>query len=246
MSTTDTVIDVADLRVSYDGVPVLRGVNFALRRGRFAAVVGASGSGKSTLLYALAGFVPSSGRTTAPERYGFVFQSHAVFPWMTARRNVMFGLDRLPAAERRPRADRYLELVGLTGHADKYPGQLSGGQSQRVALARALAPDPDVVYLDEPFGALDIYTREQMQEHLIRVWAEEAKTAILVTHSVDEAVLLADQIHVMTDGRLGPPIFNPNARRWAQADRFRPAYIELVERVSLAIHGTAPHRPALV
>ena len=157
----------------------------------------------------IAGFVPpTSGRILVdgrpvtrpgPDR-GVVFQEYALFPWRTARQNVEFGplVRRLPAAERQQVAERYLAMVGLAEHAQKYPRELSGGMKQRVAIARALANAPEVLLMDEPFGALDAQTREVMQEELLKIWLAERKTIVFVTHSISESIYLADEIVVMT------------------------------------------------
>jgi NitT/TauT family transport system ATP-binding protein len=180
-----------------------------MRHEHFVCLLGPSGCGKSTLLSMIAGFVtPTSGQilvdgepVTRPGRdRGVVFQEYVLFPWRTARQNVAFGplLQRLPAAEQQRIADRYLGLVGLAEHAHKYPRELSGGMKQRVAIARALANAPDVLLMDEPFGALDAQTREVMQEELLKIWLAERKTIVFVTHSISESIYLADEIVVMT------------------------------------------------
>ena len=175
----------------------------------FVCLLGPSGCGKSTLLGMIAGFVlPTSGRilvdgrpVTRPGRdRGVVFQEYALFPWRTALQNVEFGplVRRLPAAERQQVAERYLAMVGLAEHAQKLPRELSGGMKQRVAIARALANAPEVLLMDEPFGALDAQTREVMQEELLKIWLAERKTIVFVTHSISESIYLADEIVVMT------------------------------------------------
>ncbi|WP_200883894.1 ABC transporter ATP-binding protein [Rhizobium sp. YS-1r] len=186
-----------------------------LAPGTFTALIGPSGCGKSTLLNAVAGFVePSGGQIRidgqpieGPSRQvGVVFQQYALFPWFTALGNVKFGLARfnLPKAELHRRAMAALAEVGLEGQADKYPGQLSGGMKQRVGIARTLAFEPRVLLMDEPFGALDAQTRRVMHELLLRLWQKHRMTVLFVTHDVDEALLLADQVHVMspTPGRI--------------------------------------------
>jgi ABC-type nitrate/sulfonate/bicarbonate transport system ATPase subunit len=175
----------------------------------FVCLLGPSGCGKSTLLSMIAGFVtPTSGRilvdgepVTRPGRdRGVVFQEYVLFPWRTARQNVEFGplLRRRPPAEQQRVAEHYLALVGLAEHAHKYPRELSGGMKQRVAIARALANAPEVLLMDEPFGALDAQTREVMQEELLKIWLAERKTIVFVTHSIGESLYLADEIVVMT------------------------------------------------
>lgn len=179
-----------------------------LEAGTFTALIGPSGCGKSTLLNAVAGFAkPTEGtvhvdgrRVTGPHpSVGVIFQNFALFPWFTARGNVEFALKRFgaPKAERRERAMAALAEVGLADHALKFPGQLSGGMKQRVAIARTLAADPDVLLMDEPFGALDAQTRLRMHELLTGIWMRRRKTVLFVTHDVDEALRLADVVQVM-------------------------------------------------
>jgi NitT/TauT family transport system ATP-binding protein len=180
-----------------------------LKRGEFAAIIGPSGCGKSTLLNAVAGFVtPSTGGTvvdgeeiTGPSPdVGVIFQQFALFPWFTALGNVEFPLRRFPIsrAQRRSRALSALNEVGLSEHVQKYPGQLSGGMKQRVAIARTLVSNPKVLLMDEPFGALDAQTRLSMQKLLLRLWDARRQTVLFVTHDVEEALILADVIYVMS------------------------------------------------
>jgi NitT/TauT family transport system ATP-binding protein len=183
-------------------------VSLELAENSFTCLLGPSGCGKSTLLNMIAGFIePTTGRVLvggsevagAGADRGVVFQEYALFPWRTAAGNVEFGpmIRRLPRAERHATASRYLSLVGLAGHEGKYPSELSGGMKQRVAIARALANQPSVLLMDEPFGALDAQTREVMQEELLRIWQQDKKTVVFVTHSISESIFLADRIVVM-------------------------------------------------
>jgi NitT/TauT family transport system ATP-binding protein len=183
-------------------------IDLELGANSFTCLLGPSGCGKSTLLNMIAGFVePTDGRVLvdgievvgASADRGVVFQEYALFPWRTALDNVAFGpmIRRLPRAEQRERAERYLTLVGLAEHGKKFPSELSGGMKQRVAIARALANGPSVLLMDEPFGALDAQTRETMQEELLRIWQEDRKTVVFVTHSISEAIFLGDRIIVM-------------------------------------------------
>ncbi len=199
------------------GRPVLAldRLSIEVREREFIAILGPSGCGKSTLLYLMGGFMPLqhgqivvNGRTVTgpgPDR-GIVFQHFALFPWKTVRDNVLYGLEkqRLPKDQRMEIAARFIDLVGLKGFEDSYPSQLSGGMKQRVAIARTLAIDPEVLLMDEPFGALDAQTRSLMQEELIAIWNRSPKTVVFVTHDVREAVMLADRVAVMTarPGRL--------------------------------------------
>jgi NitT/TauT family transport system ATP-binding protein len=194
---------------TYDpDVLALAEVSLDLAESSFTCLLGPSGCGKSTLLNVIAGFVePTTGRVLVDGREvlrpgadrGVVFQEYALFPWRTAVENVEFGpmMQGLPRPDRRRTAERYLGLVGLTEHGDKFPAELSGGMKQRVAIARALANNPSVLLMDEPFGALDAQTREVMQEELLRIWQQDKKTVVFVTHSISEAVFLADRIVVM-------------------------------------------------
>jgi NitT/TauT family transport system ATP-binding protein len=186
-------------------------IDIVIEPGEFAALIGPSGCGKSTLLNAVAGFVsPSSGnvfvdsaRITKPiPSIGTVFQNFALFPWLTAVGNVEFPLKqfKLPRDERRQRALSALAEVGLAEHAEKYPGQLSGGMKQRVAIARTLVFGPSVLLMDEPFGALDAQTRLSMQGLLLGLWERRRSSVLFVTHDVDEALILADVVYVMSAG----------------------------------------------
>src|ERR687888_964134 len=188
-------------------VNVLDDVSMEVGDGEFVCLLGPSGCGKSTLLNIVAGFLnPTNGQVTidgqpvkGPDRRRvFVFQERGVFPWLTVEGNIGFGLFDLSDAERRRRIAHYLELVGLKGFEQAYPRELSGGMKQRVEVARALAVNPDMLFLDEPFGALDSITRLVMRGELLRICAAEHKTIIFVTHDIDEAVQLSDRVVVMS------------------------------------------------
>ena len=188
-------------------VRVLEDIDLDVREGEFVCILGPSGCGKSTLLNVVAGFLePTAGtvridgeevRGPDPRRI-FVFQERGVFPWLTAAGNIGFGLGALPRNERERRVAHYVGLVGLAGFENAYPHELSGGMKQRVEVARALAVDPDVLYLDEPFGALDSITRLVMRGELLRIWQAERKTILFVTHDIEESVQLADRVVVMS------------------------------------------------
>ena len=189
--------------------PALIEIDLDVAEREFVCILGPSGCGKSTLLNIVAGFLsPGAGRVlvdgrpvTAPGAdRGVVFQEYVLFPWLTVAGNVEFGLvlQGVAPAERRRAVGRYLELVGLAAHAAKFPVQLSGGMKQRVAIARALANNPSIILMDEPFGALDAQTREVLQDELSRIQSVEPKTILFVTHSIREAVYLADRVVVMT------------------------------------------------
>jgi len=188
-------------------VHVLEDINVEIRRGEFVCFVGPSGCGKSTLLNIVGGFLaPSRGEVLVEDepvrgpdpRRIFVFQENGVFPWLTVQDNIGFGLLRKSPAERKRIVEHYTEMVGLVGFERSYPRELSGGMRQRVELARALAANPDIIYMDEPFGALDFLTRLKMRADLVRIWQEERKTILFVTHDIEEAVQLADRVLVMS------------------------------------------------
>ncbi len=183
-------------------------VSLDIDKGEFICLLGPSGCGKSTLLNALAGFekvtsgsVKIDGKdVTAPSINNItIFQNYGLLPWRNVLKNVELGLEskKVPKAERETISKKYLELVGLSGYEKRYPKQLSGGQQQRVAIARGLAADPEIVFMDEPFGALDAITRMKLQEDILKISREEKKTVIFVTHDIEEAVFLADRIVVM-------------------------------------------------
>jgi len=193
----------------------IQNINISVKEGEFLSIIGPSGCGKSTLLNLIAGLnFPSNGsilldedeiKGTGTER-GVVFQHYSLFPWMTARKNIIFGLKQLNNGknneEIKKTADRYLDMVGLSNFKNKYPAQLSGGMQQRVAIARALAMNPDILLMDEPFGAVDAKNRAILQDLLLKIWedGQHRKTVIFVTHDIDEAILLSDRIIIMTAG----------------------------------------------
>ncbi|MDR0818530.1 MAG: ABC transporter ATP-binding protein [Oscillospiraceae bacterium] len=183
--------------------------SLSINEGEFISIVGPSGCGKSTFLDIVSGLSkPKSGTiridgklVTGPALdRGFIMQGYALFPWRTVTRNVAYGLEvkHVPKKERLEICKQYIDLVGLNGFEDRYPNELSGGMRQRVAIARSLAYDPQVLLMDEPFAAVDAQTRETLQDELLRIWEKTKKTIIFITHSIDEAVLLADRVVVMT------------------------------------------------
>jgi NitT/TauT family transport system ATP-binding protein len=190
-------------------ITALSGFDLEVREGEFVCLLGPSGCGKTTALRIVAGLeektsgtVKLHGReiTSAGSDRGMVFQEFALFPWRTVRKNIEFGLEvkAVPEEKRATISKKYIDLVGLRGFEDSHPRELSGGMKQRVGIARALANDPKVLLMDEPFGSLDAQTRNLMQKELLRIWSATGKTILFVTHSVDEAVFLADRIVVMT------------------------------------------------
>lgn len=211
-TATGSTLEIRGLRKNFtvNDTPVtaLDDINLAVRQGEFISIIGSSGCGKSTLLRIIAGLETEySGnaefngeRIAGPglER-GVVFQEHRLFPWLTVRENIAFGM----AADKTTGSDasvrEHIDLVGLTGFEHAYPHQLSGGMAQRAAIARALVNRPEVLLLDEPFGALDALTKIQMQQEVLRIWEAEQATMILVTHDIDEAIFLGDRVVVMSN-----------------------------------------------
>jgi ABC-type nitrate/sulfonate/bicarbonate transport system ATPase subunit len=209
----EAVISIRNLSMRFPGkragdeIAVLENVNADISRGEFVCIVGPSGCGKSTLLNIVGGFLKAtSGEVTVegqpvhhpdPRRI-FVFQENGIFPWLNAHENVGFGLRQKTYNEREQIIARYIEMVGLGGFESAYPHELSGGMRQRVEIARARAANPDIIYMDEPFGALDFLTRLKMRTDLVRIWQSEKKTILFVTHDIEEAVQLADRILIMT------------------------------------------------
>ena len=218
---------VEGLSVTLGDTWVLRNLSIECREGEFLAVVGRSGVGKTTLLNAFAGFVPYAGRIVRPGAVGYVFQDHALFPWMTAEQNIAFGLTELSVPERRQRTEEMFDRIGLSDVAKKYPHELSGGQTQRVALARTLAPDPRLILMDEPYTALDHHTRESMQTWLLSIWGQSRKTIVFVTHDVEEAIFLADRVCVLVEGRIAAAISIPFKRPREPLLRFDERFLTI-------------------
>ncbi|HWH75411.1 MAG TPA: ABC transporter ATP-binding protein [Methylibium sp.] len=270
MSTEPPFLQVEGLAKSYSGAaePVFDGVNFGIAKGEFVCIIGHSGCGKTTILNALAGLEQASaghvfmdGREVAGpslER-GVVFQGHALMPWLTVRKNIAFAVrSKWPdwtAAQVDAQVEKYVALVGL-GHAiDKKPAQLSGGMKQRVGIARAFAIEPKMLLLDEPFGALDALTRGTIQDELLRICAETHQTVFMITHDVDEAILLADTVLLMSNGpraRVAEIVRNPLPRARQRATlHHEPLFYAvrnhlvdfLVSRSKTLAHGQAPTHP---
>jgi nitrate/nitrite transport system ATP-binding protein len=220
----DKYLSIEAVGMSFGAAAILTDVDLAIRKGEFVALIGHSGCGKSTLLNLVAGLLkPTTGTVLlsgkhvdgpGPDR-GVVFQNHSLLPWLTCFGNVHLAVERVFKDELKRRTHAALELVGLSHAENKYPHQISGGMKQRVGIARALALEPKVLLLDEPFGALDALTRATLQDELMRIVAQTGATVLMVTHDVDEAVLLSDRVVMMTNGpaaRIGQVLDVPLAR----------------------------------
>ncbi|MDJ0946145.1 MAG: ABC transporter ATP-binding protein [Kiloniellales bacterium] len=248
--TAPWVVEARELSLTFetaDGpVYALSQVNLQICQGDFVSFIGPSGCGKTTLLRVIADLErPSEGSITvegvSPEEarlrriYGYVFQAPALYPWRSIERNVTLPLEIMgvPKAERRARAKRYLELVNLGGFEKKFPWQLSGGMQQRASIARALCFDPDLLLMDEPFGALDEIVRDHLNEQLLQLWGKTAKTVVFVTHSIPEAVFLSNKIVVMSPrpGRIIDVIETDFPRDRTLDIRETPSFLEVAHRV---------------
>jgi NitT/TauT family transport system ATP-binding protein/taurine transport system ATP-binding protein len=257
----DRSVEIRDLShrftVKGDRVHALDSIDFTLEPGQFLCLAGPSGCGKTTLLRLIAGFMtPSEGSVVVGGRpvqrpgadRGVVFQQPTLFPWLSVRANVELGpkLRGVKAQQRRADADRYLEMVGLADFADRRPYELSGGMQQRCQIARVLTNDPDIVLMDEPFGALDALTRERLQNELLEIWRATGKTILFITHSVDEAVFLGSRVMVMSPrpGRVvldRPAVFSgPDEPISPERLRALPEFVRLTDEVRAAIHTEMP------
>lgn len=244
-----TILSAENVTKSYssrDGKEIVAVSNLSIdvKEGEFVCIVGASGCGKSTLLNMFAGFIqPSKGSvnlrgkpiTGIEPRCGMMFQAYALFPWRTLIKNVEFGLEMrgVPRSERRDRAQKYIDLVQLSGFEDRYPYELSGGMQQRASLARLLAVDPEVLLMDEPFAALDAMTRQVLQEELLEIQERSKKTILFITHNLDEALILADRIVVLSSrpGRVKSIITNDLPRPRHVTAQLSPEYSEMKAKV---------------
>jgi NitT/TauT family transport system ATP-binding protein len=232
------------------GVAVLENISLSVASGDFVAVVGSSGSGKSTLLRLVAGLeAPTTGTLLLDDapisgpghERGMVFQNYSLYPWLTAAQNVAFGmrLQGRSKPEIHERTAYFLEVVGLSNAARLLPRELSGGMQQRIAIARALAAEPKVLLLDEPFGALDVQIRETLQEFLHNLWKRTGLTALLITHDLEEALLLAQRVHILAPrpGRIVRSVEVPPLPGPLSAQRLSPAFLALREELAGCLRG---------
>lgn len=233
-------------------VTALTSVSLDIKKGEFISLLGPSGCGKTTLLRIIAdllqptqGTISVGGETPRQarlkQRYGIVFQSAVLYDWRTVRKNVMLPLEimHIPKSERADRADKMLELVGLSDFADHYPSQLSGGMQQRVGIARALVLQPEILLMDEPFSALDEFTREKLHLDLLKIWRKTNKTIIFVTHNIQESVFLSDRVCVLSPhpGRLSAVVDINLPRPRTMKMRNTPEFTELVAKVRGSFEG---------
>ncbi len=251
-NNSNLLLQVKDLGVTFvdekGSLQALKGVNFSVEREQFICVVGPSGSGKSTLVRVLAGLLPPTigevildgSRITKPRRgVGIVFQKANLMPWRSVIRNITLPLEiqNSPPERATERAQELIDLVGLTGFEDWLPRDLSGGMLQRVAIARSLVQDPELLLLDEPFGALDALTREKMGTELLRIWRARKKTVIMITHDISEAVFLADRVLAISPqpGNIRLDLKIDLDRPRKDSDRFSPGFVSLTQQLREAI-----------
>jgi nitrate/nitrite transport system ATP-binding protein len=254
----DKYLSVEGVGMSFGASEILTGIDLTLRKGEFVTLIGHSGCGKSTLLNLVAGLLkPTLGAILlagkhvdgpGPDR-GVVFQNHSLLPWLTCFENVYLAVERVFPDRTRERTHAVLELVGLSHAEHKYPHQISGGMKQRVGIARALAIEPKVLLLDEPFGALDALTRATLQDELMRIVAKTGATVLMVTHDVDEAVLLSDRVVMMSNGpaaRIGEvlevPLDRPRERLKLAHD---PRFMDLRAAVLEFLYEKQAHKAKL-
>lgn len=242
-------ISVVDVNKTYQvrntETVALQDINISIDNNEFTTIVGPSGCGKSTLLRMIAGLdTPTSGKIiingleiTGPGAdRGMVFQTYTLFPWLTVEQNIKFGLKlkKLPEQQIKEIVDRYLELIGLTNFRHSYPKELSGGMKQRVAIARALANSPEVLLMDEPFGALDPQTKSAMQELLLKIWRTEKTTVIFITHDIEEAIFLSQRVYVMSarPGRVEEEVYISLSRNRTQEIKDSDPFIDIKRRIA--------------
>jgi sulfonate transport system ATP-binding protein len=220
------LVSVKGLNVHFKE-PVLKGLFLSVKKGEFVSIVGKSGVGKSTLLNAISGLLKGEGEIHAPPTIGFVFQNHSLFPWMTVKENLSFGLHE----NDEKKIQELMALLEMQGKENDYPTQLSGGQQQRVSLGRALATNPSLLLMDEPFSSLDGHTRLRMQEWMMNLIQKIDTTTILVTHDVDEAILLSDRIVVMKDGSIHSEHVVPFTKPRLNEIRYQQPFQELKKKI---------------
>ncbi|HEX3038467.1 MAG TPA: ABC transporter ATP-binding protein [Oscillospiraceae bacterium] len=255
MSTTD--IQIRDVSMTYAGnngepIAALENINLDIHEGEFISLLGPSGCGKTTLLRIIADLLqPTSGSVSIlgqtprevrlQQKYGIVFQSPVLYDWRTVRRNICMPMEimKIPKKERTARITKMLDLVGLQDFGYKYPFELSGGMQQRVGIARALALNPDFLLMDEPFSALDEFTREKLNEDLLRIWSKTNKTVVFVTHNIPEAVFLSDRVVVLSPhpGRLSAIVDIDLPRPRESSLREDPIFYEYVSKIRKSFEG---------
>jgi len=232
----EVVVSAKNLSVAYGNNSVLENINFEIRNREFIGIVGKSGTGKTTLLNTLANFINYKGDVNVQGNIGFCFQNHSLFYWMTVAENIGFGITHVNGKEKKGIVAEVLKKIDLEKYANYYPKELSGGQTQRVALGRAMAYNPQILMLDEPFSSLDIYTRDQMIDWVLKLISELNITVLMVTHYLDEALILADRVFVLKGKNISNviPVTFPKPR--TQAIRFTEEFQKCKQELSSLIN----------
>jgi ABC-type nitrate/sulfonate/bicarbonate transport system ATPase subunit len=244
--TLPAVVHLAGVRFAYDSDPVLKDIDLTVASHEFVAIVGKSGCGKTTLLKVIDGLMQGSGAVALNGRARMVFQDDRLLPWYRATQNIAIASHPGGKADARSapvghlqtipddanlRADTLLRELGIHHLRHRYPHQMSGGERQRVAIARAVAAQPDIILMDEPFGALDVLTREQMQAWLLQAWEKTTAAVVLVTHDVEEALMLSDRVLALADGLLKPVVRNPFPRPRQDTLKYQQAFVALRKQI---------------
>lgn len=231
MERKEKLLVVENLSVSYDNKKVLEGINMEAHRGEFTCIVGKSGSGKTSLLRAIANLIDYEGSLKVPKKLGFVFQNYVLYPWLTVTQNIKFGLKDGDKKNKAQKIEELLSLVEMSDYGNRYPAQLSGGQAQRIAIARALAPDPELLLLDEPFSALDYLTRQRIEQWFLDFWSRTDKTILMVTHDLEAAILLSDSIVLIHDRTNQAKIDIDFPRPRAKQLKYSQGFMEIHEKL---------------
>jgi NitT/TauT family transport system ATP-binding protein len=235
--SNSAIISIHDLTVGYKNQTVLEKLCLEVNAGEFIAVIGKSGTGKTTLLNSIAGFIKHHGKIEIPNSIGFCFQNNSLFYWMTVKENIAFGLDDFTEIEKKEIINDILLKIDMVKYQDNYPIELSGGQQQRVALGRALANKPKVLLLDEPFSSLDIYTRDQMMVWVLNILAKMKITIIMVTHYLDEALVLADRVIVLKNKNILTEVTVPFDKPRSQNIRYTEIFQKMKQNLALLLNS---------
>ncbi|MBI1804085.1 MAG: ABC transporter ATP-binding protein [Ignavibacteriae bacterium] len=233
---SDISILVKNLCVAYNDLKILDDLNFEVRNGEFIGIIGKSGTGKTTLLNTLAGFISFRGEIHIEGNIGFCFQNHSLFYWMTVAENIGFGLTNVNGAEKKAIVHDILRKIDMVDYGDRYSKELSGGQMQRVALGRAIAYNPKVLLLDEPFSSLDIYTRDHMMDWVLKLISELNITVVMVTHYLDEALVLADRVFVLKEKKIVHKVQVPFVKPRTQAIRYTDEFQKTKQELALLLN----------
>jgi ABC-type nitrate/sulfonate/bicarbonate transport system ATPase subunit len=231
------IISIQNLTVGYKNQSVLENLSLDINAGEFIAIIGKSGTGKTTLLNSIAGFIKHDGVIEIPNSIGFCFQNNSLFYWMTVKENIAFGLNDFNEVEKNEIINDILLQIDMVKYQDKYPNELSGGQQQRVALGRALANNPKILLLDEPFSSLDIHTRDQMMVWVLNILSKINITIIMVTHYLDEAIILANKVIVLKNKNILTEVIVPFDKPRSQSIRYTEKFQNMKQELALLLNS---------